>query len=54
MGGGLDSRCVGRVCGPDGAVRLARHLPYVPETCRAKNTSIKLPCCIKLAFQIIS
>ena len=25
-----------------------------PETCRAKNTSIKLPCCIKLAFQIIS
>ena len=27
---------------------------YVPETCRAKNTSIKLPCCIKLAFQIIS
>ena len=28
--------------------------PYVPETCRAKNTLIKLPCCIKLAFQIIS
>ena len=27
---------------------------YVPETCRAKNTSIKLPCCIQLAFQIIS
>ena len=27
---------------------------YVPETRRAKNTSIKLPCCIKLAFQIIS
>ena len=26
---------------------------YVPETCRAKNTLIKLPCCIKLAFQII-
>jgi len=26
----------------------------VPETCRAKNTSIKLPCCIKLAFHIIS
>ena len=25
-----------------------------PETCRAKNTSIKLHCCIKLAFQIIS
>jgi len=27
---------------------------YVPETCRAKNTSIKLPCCNKLAFQVIS
>ena len=26
----------------------------VPEICRAKNTLIKLPCCIKLAFQIIS
>ena len=27
---------------------------YVPETRWAKNTLIKLPCCIKLAFQIIS
>jgi len=27
---------------------------YVPETCRAKNTSIKLPYCIKLAFHFIS
>ena len=26
---------------------------YVPETCRAKNTSIKLPSCIKLAFHFI-
>ena len=25
---------------------------YVHETCRAKNMSIKLPCCIKLAFHI--
>ena len=25
-----------------------------PETRRAENTSIKLPCCIKLAFHIIS
>jgi len=25
---------------------------YAPETCRAKNTSIKLPCCIKLAFTL--
>jgi len=27
---------------------------YVPETCRAKYTLIKLPCCIKLTFQVIS
>ena len=96
MGGVLESRCVGRVYGADGAdgaVRpVAQHHPhrthdlhsgsqehhpsknsvqkttccnstsnapddgrtYVPETCRAKDTSIKLPCCIKLAFQIIS
>jgi len=27
---------------------------YVPETCRAKYTLIKLPFCIKLAFHIIS
>ena len=73
MGGGLESRCVGRVYGADGAVRrhphgtictvhatyAAQHLMLlmmgvVPETCRAKNTAIKLPCCIKLAFQIIS
>jgi len=25
MGGGLRSRCVGRVCGADGAVRVARY-----------------------------
>jgi len=48
MGGGLESRCVGRVYGLYGAVRLA------PETCRAKNTSIKLPSCTKLAFHFIS
>jgi len=42
MGGSLESRCIGCVYGADGA-----------ETCRAKNTSIKLPCCIKLAFHII-
>jgi len=41
MGGGLESRCVGRVYGADG-------------TCRAKNISIKLPLCIKLAVHIIS
>jgi len=27
---------------------------YVPETCRAKNTSMKLPRCIKLTFNFIS
>jgi len=52
MGGVLESRCVGRVYGADGAIRTV--CAYVPDTCRAKNTSIKLPCCIKLAFQIIS
>jgi len=50
MGGGLESRCEGRVYGADGAVPRA----YVPETCRAKNTSIKLPRCIKLTFHFIS
>jgi len=28
MGGGLESRCVGRVYGADGAVRVARHHPH--------------------------
>jgi len=45
MGGGLESRCVGRGYGADGAVH---------GTCRAKNTSIKLPSCIKLEFHFIS
>jgi len=87
MGGGLDSRCVGRVYCADGAMHgnfrtthtthaAARKTtthpktwcrkPYaakqhpmpvmmgVSETCRAKNTLIKLLCCIKLAFQVIS
>ena len=50
MGGGLESRCVGRVYDADGAV----HGTAPSETCRAKNTSIKLPSCIKLAFHFIS
>ena len=54
MDGGLESRCVGRVYGADGAVPCSWRWAYVPETCRAKNTLIKLPCGIKLAFQIIS
>jgi len=28
MGGGLETRCVGRVYGADGAVRLTRHRPH--------------------------
>ena len=28
MGGGIESRCVGRVCGADVAVRLAQHHPH--------------------------
>jgi len=48
MGGGLESRCVGRVYGADGAVRRTT----LPETCRVKNTSIKLPSSIKLAFTL--
>jgi len=52
MGGGLESCCVGRVYGADGVVQA--RWAYVPETYRAKNTSIKLPCCIKLVFHFIS
>jgi len=29
-------------------------MDYVPETCRAKDTTIKLLSCIKLAFHFIS
>jgi hypothetical protein len=89
MGGGLESRCVGRVYGAVGTRRAAPSAPYtrptqrlsrlpsiqkldaenrmlqlniychwwwgyVPETCRAKNMSIKLTSFIKLAFHFIS
>ena len=86
MGGGLDSRCVGRVYGVCRTATSAPHTrptqllsrtpsiqkpgaenhmlqlniwcscwwAYILETCRAKNTVIKLPCCIKLAIQTIS
>ena len=81
MGGVLESCCVGRVYGADGALRVARHgcqehhpsknsvqkticsnstsnAPddgrMYPKYVELKNTSIKLPCCIKLAFRIIS
>ena len=32
-GGGLESRCVGRVYGADGAVRVARHHPHAEKWC---------------------
>jgi len=46
MGGGLENRCVGRVYGADGA----RHHPHRTHDPRSSS----LPCCIKLAFHIIS
>jgi len=33
MGGGLESRCVGRVCGADGAVRLHGTICTVSSSC---------------------
>jgi len=66
MGGCLESHCVGRVYGADGAVHPSKNSvqkiircnstlwAYVPETFRAKNTSVKIPSCIKLAFHFIS
>jgi len=51
MGGGLESRCVVRAYGADGAVPAPS--AYIPETCRAKNTSIKLLSFIKLAFHFV-
>ena len=70
MGGGLESRCVGRVYGADGAV----HGPSHPSTnsvqkticCNSqsnapddgrvylKRVQLKLPSSIKLAFYFIS
>ena len=32
MGGGPESRCVGRVSGAEGAVRRRRHLPHRTES----------------------
>jgi len=31
IGGGLERRCVGRVYGADGAVRVVRHHPHHPS-----------------------
>ena len=66
IGCGLESRCVGRVytrpIQKHGAgshmlqlnIKFSWWWAYVPETCRAKNISIKLHSCIKLTFHIIS
>jgi len=51
MGGGLESRCVGLVYGADGATQ---HLMLLMMGVRTRNMLMKLPCCITLAFHIIS
>jgi len=53
MDGGLESRCVGRVYGADGAVRVARHHPHRKHDLRSgfqdhhpsKNSVRKTICC---------
>jgi len=53
MGGGLDSRCVGRVYGADVAVRVARQHPHRTHDLRSgsqdhhpsKNSMQKIICC---------
>ena len=49
MGGGLESRCVGRVYGADGAARLARHHPYrthrLSRPPHIQNSVQKTICC---------
>jgi len=37
MGGGPESRCVGRVYGADGAVRVARHRPHCTQDNKRSN-----------------
>jgi len=57
IGGGLESRCLGRVYGVDGAVRrtapsapYTRWWAYIPETCRNKNRWMNLPSWHSLYF----
>jgi len=53
MGGGFERRCVGRVYGADGAVRLARYHPHRTHNLRSgfqdhhpsKNSVQKTICC---------
>ena len=51
MGGGLESRCVGRVYCLDGVVRESHGNTRNMSSSGYVN---KLPCCIKLEFHIIS
>jgi len=57
MGGGLESRCVGRVYGGDGTVRVARHHPHRIETKLHKITcrhiyiyTFRVPICVTILF----
>jgi len=50
MGGGLESRCVGRVCGADGAVRYHPHRTHdlrsgSQDHHPSKNSMQKTVCC---------
>ena len=48
MGGGLESRCVDRVCGANGAVHGTAHTTYaaaVKTTTQPKNSVQKTICC---------
>jgi len=49
MGGGPESRCVGPVCGSDGAVRLSRHhLNRTQDTSRALDDGPMRPKYVEL------
>jgi len=48
------SRCRKPYAATQHLMLLMMGICYVPETYQSKNTSIKLPCCIKLAFHFIS
>jgi len=47
MGGGLHSRCVGRVYGADGAVRVARHHPHRRQDNKISNVHITSLWCLR-------
>jgi len=54
MGGGLESRCVDRVYGGDGAVRQYPHRTHDPRSCSqdhhsSKDSVQKTICCISIS-----